>query len=222
MRPAAGVTGACLDEAAHRPATRLTGASSARWSLLAALALVVVLARRARQRWRRVCCWRCIAVGGRDLLSRRACTPGATWCPARSAVLLFIVVPIVYSLGISFTNYSSNNLLSFERAHRRCCSAARQQRSGVELRRSSWPTAGPPPLRVHRRGRRARFVSEPVTLGPALRVPLQPDGRRRSDAGRAAARSSDVIALQTALRQVVAVLPDGTRAAHEQPAALRA
>src|SRR5690242_5734838 len=36
--------------------------------------------------------------------------------PSALAVLFFLAGPILYSFGISFTNYSSSNLLSFERA----------------------------------------------------------------------------------------------------------
>lgn len=36
--------------------------------------------------------------------------------PGVSAVLVFIVLPMVFTLGIAFTNYSSAHLLSFERA----------------------------------------------------------------------------------------------------------
>ena len=36
--------------------------------------------------------------------------------PGVSAVLVFIVLPMAFTLGIAFTNYSSAHLLSFERA----------------------------------------------------------------------------------------------------------
>jgi maltose/maltodextrin transport system permease protein len=126
--------------------------------------------------------------------------------PSALAVLFFLVGPIAFSFGISFTNYSSKNLLSFERA------------TDVLLARTNATDVGLD-MRLYRTGDRyrfeftaddeARFVSEPVALGPPLHLPL-----RAADPGAAEpgdpATLKEVVALQAALQHVVAVLPDGT------------
>src|SRR5207244_3973013 len=55
----------------------------------------------------------------------------------------------------------------------------------------------------------ARFVSEPVALGPPLRVPLRAADPNGPEAGEAVTLKQ-VVALQSELALVVAVLPDGT------------
>jgi len=128
--------------------------------------------------------------------------------PSALAVVIFLVVPIVYSFGISFTNYSSSHLLSFERATD--VLVARTNASDVGL-----------DFQLHAAGDHyrfeftaddgARFVSDPVALGP-VRVPLRaappeaPDGAAADEP----LTLKDVVALQATLQQVVAVLPDGT------------
>ena len=126
--------------------------------------------------------------------------------PGMLAVVLFIVAPLVYSFSISFTNYSSTNLLSFDRAT--AVLLARVNATDVAL-----------DFKLHAAGGRyrfeftaedeARFVSEPVALGAPLRVPLRAAGPDAADAGDPLTLK-DVVALQAALRQIVAVLPDGT------------
>lgn len=126
--------------------------------------------------------------------------------PSALAVLLFLAGPILYSFGISFTNYSSSNLLSFERA------------TAVLLARTNATDVGLD-FRLHAAGDHyrfeltnddgARFVSEPVALGPPLHVPLRAADPGAPDPGDAVTLKQ-VVALQAELQLVVAVLPDGT------------
>jgi len=126
--------------------------------------------------------------------------------PAVLAVVLFMVIPLLYTFGISFTNYSSTNLLSFERAT--AVLMARTNASDVSVE-----------FKLHAAGDRyrfdftaedgAHFVSEPVTLGPVQRVPLRAAGPDAAVPGDPLTLK-DVVALQAAIGQVVAVLPDGT------------
>jgi len=125
--------------------------------------------------------------------------------PALLAMVLFLIIPLLYTFGFSFTNYSSNHLLSFERA------------TGVLLARTN-ATDTSVEFALHAAGAQhrfdftsedgAHFVSEPVALGPILRVPLRAAGAEALAGDPLTLK--DVIALQDALRQVVAVLPDGT------------
>jgi len=124
-------------------------------------------------------------------------------------VLFFLAGPILYSFGISFTNYSSSNLLSFERA------------TAVLLARSNASDVGLD-VKLYAAGDRyrfefvaddgARFVSDPVALGPPLHVPLRAEDPNGADPGSPGdpVTLKQVVALQAELQHVVAVLPDGT------------
>jgi maltose/maltodextrin transport system permease protein len=111
---------------------------------------------------------------------------------------------VIYTLVIGLTNYSSRNLLSFERA------------TAVMLA-STYGTDDGADFKLYRAGGSYRFeftddedrsfVSEPVALGAPLRMPLRP-GAAADDAEPLTLK--DIIALESALRQVVAVAPDGT------------
>ena len=65
--------------------------------------------------------------------------------PGVSAVLVFIVLPMAFTLGIAFTNYSSAHLLSFERA-----TDARAQREHGRRRIFLSPSARVPAKRFER------------------------------------------------------------------------
>jgi maltose/maltodextrin transport system permease protein len=121
-------------------------------------------------------------------------------------VSLFVVAPLVYSFGISFTNYSSSNLLSFDRAT--SVLLARVNATDVALDFKLQAAGGRYRFQFTAEDG-ARFVSEPVALGAALRIPLAAASPDAADAGDPVTLK-DVVALQAALRQVVAVLPDGT------------
>jgi maltose/maltodextrin transport system permease protein len=128
--------------------------------------------------------------------------------PSALAVVTFVAVPIGYSFGISFTNYSSSHLLSFERATQ--VLLARTNASDVAF-----------DFVLHTAGGRhrfaftgedgARFVSGPVALGGPVRVPLRAAGAEaEAEAEGEPLTLKDIVALQAELREVVAVLPDGT------------
>ena len=137
--------------------------------------------------------------------------------PGVLAALIFIVFPMVYTLGISFTNYSSHHLLSYERATEVLLGRAHTSGASLELKL----------LAVDGRYRfiltneeDAQFVSEPVLLVPSLRLPLSAVAPDAEIAGEEVPLRQ-LIALQPTLKQVVAVLPDGTESG-KQRAPLRA
>jgi maltose/maltodextrin transport system permease protein len=128
--------------------------------------------------------------------------------PGVLAALMFIVLPMVYTLAIGFTNYSSDHLLPFERATEVLLSRSTGGGAGMDFRLLGEGTQ-------HRLAFTdddgKRFVSEPLTLstppGPPQRVPL---AATDADSAAEPLPLKDVIALQPALKQVTAVLPDGT------------
>jgi maltose/maltodextrin transport system permease protein len=124
--------------------------------------------------------------------------------PGILALVVFVLVPLVYTVAIGFTNYSSRNLLSFERAT--AVLLARTDGTGEGMDFKLYGAAGRYSFEFTDEDDRA-FASEPVALGPPLRVPLRAAAAPREDDPLSL---KEVIALQEALREVVAVLPDGT------------
>lgn len=193
--------------------------------LLAALALVVGLHAARASGW---------ALGVLALTALTAWVylhpRGHAWryiAPAALATLLFIVVPMLYTFGISFTNYSGEHLLSFERATEVLLD--RGEGDGRSLAFEVEP-AGPDRQRlrlVDEDG--ARYVSEPFAPGAALRLPLRRFDSPASDAAPAAASAAAAatavagvastdgaidlrprVEMLPALRRLTPVLPDGS------------
>ena len=125
--------------------------------------------------------------------------------PGALAAAVFIVFPMAYTLGISFTNYSGEHLLSFDRATD--VLLARGDGDGRSLAFTLEPAGGK--LRRLRfvADDGARFASQPFTLGETVRVPLAADPQAP---GGAAAAMRELAEDVTALRRVTAVLPDGS------------
>lgn len=126
--------------------------------------------------------------------------------PGALAAAVFIVFPMAYTLGISFTNYSGEHLLSFERATD--VLLAQGEGDGRSMAFALEAAGG----RQHRLRFEAedgvRYASEPFALGDAVRLPLQAE-----PTGRPAAAATDLHQLTAdipALRRVTAVLPDGS------------
>jgi maltose/maltodextrin transport system permease protein len=133
---------------------------------------------------------------------------GKAWrwiAPGALAALLFIAFPMLYTLGISFTNYSGEHLLSFERA-----TAELQARTHGDGRSFGFTLEPVDEAHVQvlvEDEAGGRWRSEPLSVRPrASRVSLQPD----DVAPLTAPDLKRHLALLPALRQMVAVLPDGT------------
>ncbi|HSW04387.1 maltose ABC transporter permease MalF [Aquabacterium sp.] len=156
--------------------------------------------------------------------------------PGALAALLFIVFPMVYTLGISFTNYSAEHLLSFERATD--VLLARGEGDGRSLAFTLEP-ADKGQQRLHFEDEDGqRYASAAFTSGEAQRLPLQADAASAprdatvtphdatapttrdaasapqdaasapSDATRGDLRA--LVAALPALRRLTPVLPDGS------------
>ena len=125
--------------------------------------------------------------------------------PGALAALVFIVLPMVYTLMISFTNYSSAHLLTFERATDVLLGKTISGNGGFDF--ALLPRQGRYRLLVTADDG-GQFVSAPVQLGAALRLPLTPASA--ADLAQRPLPRRAVVALQTAIKQVTAVLPDGT------------
>ncbi|WP_338844549.1 maltose ABC transporter permease MalF [Massilia sp. W12] len=126
--------------------------------------------------------------------------------PGLAAVLVFVIFPLIYTISIGFTNYSSKNLLSFERA------------TAVLLDETTRTEASGYPFTLHADGQEFRLrllaadgqqvlLSPPLALRKkqALRVELQANGKHALGE---ALPLKEVIAHQAALKQLSLVLPD--------------
>ena len=126
--------------------------------------------------------------------------------PGALAALLFIVFPMAYTLGISFTNYSGEHLLSFERATG--VLRARGEGDGRSMAFTLEPVdGGLQRLRIEDDEGR-RYASAAFSLGAELTLPLQVEDSRV--AGTEARDLRRLTAEIEALRRVTAVLPDGS------------
>lgn len=125
--------------------------------------------------------------------------------PGIFAALLFIVLPLAYTLAIGFTNYSSAHLLPFERATD--VLLGRTVSSGEGMGFKLYPEADGRFRLEFSDDASGRFSSAPLKLAEAGRVPLSAaSGEPAGDP----APLKLVIAQQPVLKQIVAVLPDGT------------
>jgi maltose/maltodextrin transport system permease protein len=172
-------------------------------ALLAGLALVVVMYA-ARQHLAAVLTLAVLGVAVLIYVSPRF----YAWryvVPGVLAALVFIVLPMAYTLAIGFTNYSSSHLLPLERATAVLLSRTHAGGAGMDFRLLAADAGRHRVALTAEDGK--RFVSEPVKLGPQQRVPL---AETSTDTDADALPLKDVIAQQAALKQVTAVLPDGT------------
>ena len=126
--------------------------------------------------------------------------------PGALAAAIFIVFPMAYTLGISFTNYSGEHLLSFERATD--VLLARGEGDGRSMA-FTLEAVGRDQRRLRFEGDDGhRYASAPFTLGETVRLPLQDE-----PAGTPAAPAADLRELTAqvpALRRVTTLLPDGS------------
>ncbi|HSI47375.1 MAG TPA: maltose ABC transporter permease MalF [Ideonella sp.] len=124
--------------------------------------------------------------------------------PGVLAALVFIVVPMGYTVAIGFTNYSSDHLLSFERATEVLLSRSNSDGAGLDFKlledANRYRLAFTDEAGQH-------YLSAAFAPGAAQRV--KSEAVADEPAGTALPLKR-VIALQEALKQVTAELPDGT------------
>ncbi|MEP6504472.1 MAG: maltose ABC transporter permease MalF, partial [Betaproteobacteria bacterium] len=126
--------------------------------------------------------------------------------PGGLAAALFIVFPMVYTVGISFTNYSGEHLLSFDRATDVLLARGEGDGHSVAF---TLEALGADQRRLHVvADDGARFASAPFALGEPVRLPLQAEAAEAPPTPAADLR--ELAAAVPALRRVTALLPDGS------------
>jgi maltose/maltodextrin transport system permease protein len=130
--------------------------------------------------------------------------------PGVAAALVFVVFPMVYTIAIGFTNYSSRNLLDYERARQFLLDEmVREEGAGYSF--SLHPDAKQARLRiVSQDDETVSFVSEPLslTIEAPPKVTVRPEPAAGVTLGEAAP-FKDIIARQTDLKRLTLQLPDG-------------
>nr|WP_242533235.1 maltose ABC transporter permease MalF [Niveibacterium umoris] len=130
--------------------------------------------------------------------------------PGVAGAIIFVVFPMLYTIAIGFTNYSSKNLLEFDRATKYLLEETYQTEGQVFA--SS----------LHRDGREYRlklenqdvglsFVTGPLALKKAERVVIQATPAQSSEIALGeAVELREIIPLRNMLKEVVIHLPDGS------------
>ncbi|MBK8083592.1 MAG: maltose ABC transporter permease MalF [Devosia sp.] len=123
--------------------------------------------------------------------------------PGIAAVLIFIVLPVLYTTYVGFTNYGARNLLTFDRVTELFLA---QKAIDKTTERPFALVADGSNYRLFLAEGAAGLLSEPFVLdGTPVNVPMAPV----SEVPQALAMK-DVIKLRTALGEVTATLPDGS------------
>src|SRR5690606_12065652 len=124
--------------------------------------------------------------------------------PGAAAVLLFILFPVIYTIYLGFTNYSSFNLLTFERAQQVLLSA---RIIDEDTRRPFALVPDNGQYRVFLPQGEGGFLSEPVPLhGEPAALSAEPVDA----APQTTLEMRDVVALRDPLSRIEVVLPDET------------
>ncbi len=132
--------------------------------------------------------------------------------PAIAAIATFIVLPVLYTSYIGFTNFGARNLLSFERVTDQFLRTVAIDKSTERAFQIFPDSAG---YRIVLPGENGALLSQPTPLdGMPQELTMSPGAAPQADA----LSMRDVIALRTALSRITLVLPDGTKL---KPSSLR-
>lgn len=127
--------------------------------------------------------------------------------PSVAGMLVFVIFPLLYTVGIGFTNYSGSNLLSqaqVERYH-----LSQTYLAGERFRFTLHPSPDGERLRIDK-GELGVFVSPPLTGEPDPQAPLTLQPAEGVEGLGEALPLRDVIQRRKALEQWVLQAPDGS------------
>jgi maltose/maltodextrin transport system permease protein len=128
--------------------------------------------------------------------------------PGLAAVVVFVIFPLVYTISIGFTNYSSKNLLTFERATKLLLEETqRNESSGYTL--SMYADGQEFRLKLARPETKEEFFTDPLALRTSdpLKIDLLPMAQIPKPVLGEPLPLKDVIAHQASLKQLTLVLP---------------
>jgi maltose/maltodextrin transport system permease protein len=131
--------------------------------------------------------------------------------PGIAAALVFVVFPMIYTISIGFTNYSSKNLLEYERARQYLLDET-YSGDGARLATTLHPQGGEFRLRLEDGDTGRAFLTGALAL--AAERPLEVEALAEEDAQATLAEPlelKELIARQKALRALTVRLPDGSK-----------
>ena len=127
--------------------------------------------------------------------------------PGIGAALIFVVFPMLYTVRIGFTNYSSKNLLTFKRATNYLLEET-YRADGATYNSTLHAEAGRWRLRLEDADKGSVFLTDPIAL-----VPDQPQTLKAKPAADAKLGEEmsmrDLIGQQASLKSVTVLMPDG-------------
>jgi len=132
--------------------------------------------------------------------------------PGIAAALIFVVFPMLYTMAIGFTNYSSRNLLTFERATQYLLDQT-YSGEGASYAFSLHADGSRRRIKLEKEDDPKAYVSAPIDLAADT-----PPAEVKAEAVDAASTGladpvplKEVIALQPKLKLLAVVLPDGSK-----------
>jgi maltose/maltodextrin transport system permease protein len=131
--------------------------------------------------------------------------------PAIAAALIFVIFPMLYTIAIGFTNYSSKNLLSFEQSERYLLDLT-SQAEGATYAFTLHPDGQQFRLRLEHNESGKVFLAGPLALvsDKPQELKAEPAEQVTFTAGDPVSLK-DLIARQKALKSLLLLLPDGGR-----------
>lgn len=131
--------------------------------------------------------------------------------PGIAAAVVFVLFPLIYTVSIGFTNFSSKNLLTFERATQYLTEET-QRAEGSGLAMSLHADGHAFRIRLEQPDTQQAFITEALALRTAkpLTVTLQPADKSTKPVLGEALGLKDVIAHQNSLKALSLVLPNKT------------
>ena len=127
--------------------------------------------------------------------------------PGIGAALIFVVFPMLYTIRIGFTNYSSKNLLTFKRATAYLLEET-YRAEGATYNTTLHPEDGRWRLRLEDADSGAAFATEPFALGPEKPLALKAQPLAAPLAGEEMPMR-DLIGHQALLKGLTVAMPDG-------------
>ncbi|WP_292932869.1 maltose ABC transporter permease MalF [Noviherbaspirillum sp.] len=131
--------------------------------------------------------------------------------PGIAGAVVFVLFPLIYTVSIGFTNFSSKNLLPYERARQYLLDEA-DRASDIGYAMSLHAEGRAFRIRLEHPETHKAYVSEPLALrkSASLDVPIAQLKDSASALPGDALPLKDIIAHQTALKALTLVLPDKT------------
>jgi maltose/maltodextrin transport system permease protein len=129
--------------------------------------------------------------------------------PGIGAALIFVVFPMLYTVRIGFTNYSSKNLLTFPRATQYLLEET-YRADGATYNSSLLPEGNRWRLRLEDADSGAAFATEPIALGPDKPLTLKAQSAPAPLPGEEMSMR-DLIGHQAFLNGLTVLMPDGSQ-----------